>query len=67
MPASSPLCRRSRCCGLVSDATGSLFTGICSVYLVAPLIAACMIRAIITLPQTEDDLLLRAAEAGEAV
>ena len=53
--------------GLVSDVTGSLFAGICSVYLAAPLIAACMIRAIVTLPRTESEILWRAASAGETI
>lgn len=52
--------------GLISDVTGSLFTGIVSVYAVAPLIAICMITAIITLPKTEATMLARAKAAGEA-
>ena len=53
--------------GLVSDVTGSLFYGICSVYLVAPLIAVCMIAAIVTLPRTEENLHVRARQAGEGI
>jgi fucose permease len=51
--------------GLISDVTGSLFTGIVSVYAVAPLIAICMITAIVTLPKTEAHLYERAGQAGE--
>jgi MFS family permease len=52
--------------GLVSDATGSLFTGIVSVYVVAPpLLAIFMITAIVTMPKTEARLAERAAAAGE--
>jgi hypothetical protein len=53
--------------GLVSDVTGSLFLGITSVFLVAPLIAVCMITAIVTLPRTEALMHMRAQAAGETV
>lgn len=46
--------------GLISDATGSLFDGIVGVYCAAPLIAACMLTAIATLPRTEARLALLA-------
>lgn len=51
--------------GLISDVSGSLFAGIVSVYAVAPLIAICMIRAIVTLPKTESMMHHRAEAAGE--
>jgi MFS family permease len=51
--------------GLVSDATGSLFYGILSVYAVAPLIAIFMITAIVNLPRTQANLAVQAAAVGE--
>jgi MFS family permease len=51
--------------GLISDVTGDLFTGIVGVYLVAPVLAAFMIAAIVTLPRIEADTVARAAAAGE--
>ena len=52
--------------GLISDATGSLFDGIVGVYCAAPLVAACMITAIVTLPRTESQIVMRAGAAGES-
>lgn len=51
--------------GLIADATGSLYDGIVSVYLVAPVMAVFMIAAIVTLPRTEASALARATAAGE--
>ena len=51
--------------GLVADVTGSLYTGIVSVYAVVPLTALCMIIAIRTIGKTEATLLDRARAAGE--
>jgi MFS family permease len=53
--------------GLISDVTGDLFTGIVSVYAVAPAMAACMIAAIVALPRAETTALARAQAAGEPV
>ena len=51
--------------GLIADVTGSLYTGIVSVYAVVPLMALCMIVAIRTIGRSEATLVARARAAGE--
>jgi MFS family permease len=53
--------------GLISDRTGSLKTGVLSIYWLSPLIWACMAVALITLPRAEATRLERARAAGEAI
>jgi MFS family permease len=53
--------------GLISDRTGSLKTGVLSIYWLSPLIWACMAVALITLPKAEATRLDRARAAGEAI
>lgn len=53
--------------GLVSDATGNLGTGIMSLYLLTPFIAAIMLYAIRYVGEAESTRLDRARAAGEAL
>ena len=53
--------------GLISDRTGSLATGVLSIYWLSPLVWVCMAVALIGLPKAEATRLDRARAAGEAV
>ena len=53
--------------GLISDRTGSLATGVLSIYWLSPVVWACMAVALVTLPKAQATRLDRARAAGEPI